>query len=237
MRILSSFKDFYDFVVTEPDNKKVYVRETAKVVYDIKDVNENHVLSPKPRIELRNGNSVFTESTHSNWFVGSILFCDRVRPYIKIEDEIFWHFEDLPEKFVEARRKTNKWGYRKKKKKLTDKEFERWSWHGRFDRILHYEKIDWLVNGAGEPIKTNLNKILNVPIIMLKDSDLRNIEVNTKLNEIGFNKTITPTEAYQELYNWIPYHEPATPSSPDDMGRYEAKGFDKKTSFRPNIKE
>lgn len=41
-----------------------------------------------------------------------------------------------------------------------------------------------------------------------------------------------PQEAFTEIYNWIPYHEPAMPSDPTDMSRFENKGFSKKTSFR-----
>ena len=62
-------------------------------------------------------------------------------------------------------------------------------------------------------------------------------KLNPKLVDISFNKIVSPTEAYQEIYNWIPYIEPELPGPPEDMDRYIAKGFDKKTSFRPKMKE
>jgi hypothetical protein len=61
--------------------------------------------------------------------------------------------------------------------------------------------------------------------------------LNPNLSEIDF-KLIKPERIYQSIYNFIEYVEPSNlPGSPDDMTRYEAKGFDKKTSFRPKMKE
>lgn len=82
--------------------------------------------------------------------------------------------------------------------------------------------------------KNKINSFLKEPILY---TNLSEYIVNVKLTEYGFNKVLSPSQAYQEIYNFLAElkPEPTMPSNPDDMSRYEARGFDMKTSFR-NIK-
>lgn len=52
------------------------------------------------------------------------------------------------------------------------------------------------------------------------------------LKNLGFDKIFTPKEAYLALDEFLSYKEPEIPKNPIDVYRFEAKGFDKKTSFR-----
>lgn len=52
------------------------------------------------------------------------------------------------------------------------------------------------------------------------------------LNKLDFVKVMEPEEIYKMLENYISYKEPILNLDPDDMLRFESKGFDKKTSFR-----
>ena len=56
--------------------------------------------------------------------------------------------------------------------------------------------------------------------------------MNGSLEEIEFKQIKSPTEAFQNIYNWIKYIEPEVPSDIDDIQRFEGQGFDVKTSFR-----
>lgn len=52
------------------------------------------------------------------------------------------------------------------------------------------------------------------------------------LQEVGFNKIMSPHDCYVQIDQYISYIEPEVPSDPTDMQRFEGKGFDKKSSFR-----
>lgn len=221
MRILSKFKDFYDYVVTEPDNKKMFLRETI-------------VLEPEKArdLKIKYGNTILlNEKNIDAGFISVIAFCDMLHLYFQYENIIYWKYEDIPEDIIKKITPRSKWW------KIENNYEDRWWNKNTLNDMLHYKKLGWVCDRhTKEPIKTNLNKVYNTPIVFVAHPNYTKIIVNPKLIDLGFNKVITPTEAYQDIYNWIPYNEPEVPKSPDDMGRYEAKGFDKKTSFRPNMK-
>lgn len=52
------------------------------------------------------------------------------------------------------------------------------------------------------------------------------------LSHIKFDKIVPAEIAYLQIEEFISKKEPEVPSNPDDMNRYEGKGFDKKISFR-----
>jgi hypothetical protein len=239
MRIVSNYKDFYDHVVSQPDNKKVYVRDTKEVVYKEEDHKRNPektILSPISYDKIsERGSSVNFETVDykstGQGYMSVLAYCDKLHHYFQYGDQIFWNYEDIPEDILKKiTPKKSRWS--------NIKDYEKWSW-GRspLRDMHHFKKISWILDRhTKEPIKTNLNKLFNSPLVFMHYPNYLKITVNPKLTDIGFNKVIPPTEAYQDIYNWIPYNEPEVPSSPNDMSRYEAKGFDKKTSFRPNMK-
>jgi hypothetical protein len=238
MRILSKFKDFYDYVVFETDNRKVYVRDTKNVVFNESNINETSVLCPITHNEFRNKYKgyIYNEkwlNKEPKWFIGCVGFCDKIRYYFQHENVIYWNYEDIPDELIKEISPRSKWG------KYELKNYERYSWfRNPFSDMLAYKELGWVIDRhTKEPIKSDLNTLFNCPVVLIASTDLQKVILNPKLNDMGFNKIISPTEAYQDIYNWIPYNEPEVPSSPNDMSRYEAKGFDKKTSFRPNMKE
>lgn len=237
MRILSPFKDFYDYVVSEPDNKKFYLRETKDVVFNEDDHKKNPertILSPISYEKLKETRMKFLHPFDKGYF-SVVAFCGKFRSYLIYENVLYWHYEDIPEKIIKKLQNQDNGRWESYK----SEEYERYGWgQNPLRDMLRYKKIGWVMDKhTKEPMNTNLNKIFDCPVLIINNASVRNIVLNPKLNELSFNKTITPTEAYQDIYNWIPYNEPEVPKSPDDMSRYEAKGFDKKTSFRPNMKD
>ncbi len=221
MRILSKFKDFYDYVVTEPDNKKMFLRDTTLIEPD-----------NARKLYHKYGQSMQFNPKHIDaGFISVLAFCDKFHKYFQYENLIYWRYEDIPEEIIKKITPRSKWW-----KIENDYEHRFWG-RDALNDMLHYKTLGWVCDRhTKEPIKTDFNKVFNSPIVFVALPDYNKIIVNPKLNDFGFNKVISPTEAYQDIYNWIPYNEPEVPKSPDDMSRYEAKGFDKKTSFRPNMK-
>ena len=195
MRIISKYKDYYDWVVFETDNRKVYNRTESEV-------------------EVK-GKYISSWDKTSKYF-GHLYFCNKQYRFLKFDGKYYWNEEDVPNEIV----------------RLINKEAN-----------IHYKKdIKWMKIGlltddkTKEPILFEENIKLGSPVIISYD-DSRIHSLNPKLVDISFNRIVSPTEAYQEIYNWIPYIEPELPGPPEDISRYEAKGFDKKTSFRPKMKE
>ncbi len=85
---------------------------------------------------------------------------------------------------------------------------------------------------------SEINKKENCPIvrskIMWKSFLIEHVEVekNPKLEGYKISRVLPAKEMYLGLCEWLAYKEPATNAPPEDMGRFESKGFSKKTSFR-----
>jgi len=236
MKIISQFKDFYDFVVTETDNRKVFVRATKDVVFTKEEQKKNPsrtILSPIPREKVSQLDRRDYIAHFDHGHVSVVAFCNKLHTYLQYKNLIYWRYEDIPADVLKDLEP-----YGRSRWETSDEDYEKYSWyHNPLKDILRYKKIDWVRDRhTKEPYETKLNKAFNAPVLIVKDGTLDHITLNPRLTDIGFNRILTPTEAYQDIYNWIPYNEPEVPSSPTDLSRYEAKGFDKKTSFRPKMK-
>lgn len=93
-----------------------------------------------------------------------------------------------------------------------------------FEPIKTIEDKIWL-----KRLNNNKYKNLKCPIILKYWNE--NVEFPI-LKNLGFDKIFTPQEAYLALDEFLSYKEPEISKNPTDMNRFEAKGFDKKTSFR-----
>lgn len=84
----------------------------------------------------------------------------------------------------------------------------------------------------------NVNEELNCPIIMTGywPSDLRKFP---QLSKYDFYQALPAEEIYKMLVEWLSNQRSKAESKPDSRTNTEkitSKGFDTKTSFRPNIK-
>ena len=194
MRIISEYKDYYDWVVFETDNRKIFNRTYSSIEYPEKYI------------------SSWDKSAK---YFGTLYFCNKEYKFLHFNGNYYWNNDSVPDDVVKAINKEIN-SFRKDNK-----------WFALGLQISSKTK---------EPYLHDKNLKLGCPIILSYDDRKVNY-FNPKLVDINFNKVVTPIEAYQEIYNWIPYIEPKLPGPPEDMSRYEAKGFDKKTSFRPKMKE
>ena len=60
----------------------------------------------------------------------------------------------------------------------------------------------------------------------------REFYTNIRLASIGFSQVLPPEQVFMQIYNFLIPAEVEPDTNPDNMNRYQAKGFDRKTSFR-----
>jgi hypothetical protein len=208
MKIISKFKDYYDFVAGyDTDPRKVYDRSMRIAGTFYKDV-------PKMKSLEWNG-----------FYLGEVWFCDTRYPYLYDRNgDYHYDYYQIPEA-------TRDW---LQEQRSNHREFDLADhWHIRFKRKRGSRKhpgwMNWLTTK-----EEKINTRFRAPIIFtqLRDELYQEIVFNGRLSDVNFQQVMSPAEAFTTLYNWIPYHEPEMPSDPTDMGRFENKGFDTKTSFR-----
>ena len=237
MKISSKYKDYYDFVLGHNAYpRKVYIR-TLKIF----TANDKEI----PKLLIREVD-IHTIASVKEFFIGEVWFCNERYPYIHdlIHKKIYFIYENIPEeiksrynyiytfllknnfylrinsletifgiKLVEFGKK-----FSRKKQLYWQRKSEQ------HDERLRLEKLKQI----------SYNEKFNSPIIYsrIREGLRPEIVMNGSLEEIEFKQIKSPTEAFQNIYNWIKYIEPEVPSDIDDIQRFEGQGFDVKTSFR-----
>jgi len=82
--------------------------------------------------------------------------------------------------------------------------------------------------------KTDENEKENCPVILLSDLEQASI-LNIRLTDFGINQVISPHDMYMMISNFITREKPVVDTR-TNVQKIEGKGFDKKTSFRHPIK-
>ncbi len=211
MRIVSKYKDYYDWVVFETDNRKIYNRKQDQ---------------KEPKEDIRNDYFPI-----SNGYIGTLYFCNKKYTFLFWKEKYYWDSSKISDQLYDEISKIYQSNFR-----FTYNSSCAWNYF-RIKQLglAHEFKGGWKKDGITDKvIDTKINIKHDCPIALSFNSI--QIITNPKLADIGFNKVMSAQQVYQEIYNWIPFIEPELPGSPDNMDRYEAKGFDKKTSFRPKMK-
>jgi len=228
MYIVSKFKDYYDFVVFETDNRKTYVRQEERFSLYSKFKEKKELIDLIRYVSIHTI-SLETEEMLCRYFIGTVLFCNEFFPYLYDvkNHKYFYSYKSIPAKMREVINKLLS------KKAHYSLEF----FFLAKEDTKDYLQSNFLINKEKENRKIKFNSLCNVPIVFsfLKDNLHPEIIINGRLQNIKFGKVKTPSEAYTDIYNFIPFIEPELDSNPDDMNRYESKGFDVKLSFR-NVK-
>lgn len=97
-----------------------------------------------------------------------------------------------------------------------------WITRDSFDIVYEDDTIVWIKDT--KPVNDK-NKKIDLPYFV-KDGTM------PVLKHLYFDKVLPPDECYRQIEQYISYKEPEPNTDPNDMNRYEGKGFDKKTSFR-----
>jgi hypothetical protein len=215
MKIVSSFKDYYDFAAGyDTDPRKVFVRQKQITNYNtFKEQSDEKGWVAS----IINQHTSLTQ----NYYKGLVIFCNNFYDYFYDANTNIYYtqYQSIPAAVVEDFN-----SYKNSYSKL--KVF----FFNSID-IEQHKRTAW---GDHRQVFENASKIIGAPILytQINKDFTEEYIINGCLNDIKFGAIKLPHEAYQELYNWIEFKEPETDTSPENMSRFESKGFDKKTSFR-----
>ncbi len=176
-----------------------------KVVYFRKPetIDEGHEYSTDIRIE-RNGVSNLYYVYHDKIWV-----CDKCFPVIYVRRELtdygwfYYSYEDLIEVWPELKSRTT-----------------RYKW---YDRSMLAEHL----SDTCSVLK--LNTKYDSPQLWAHHNS---IHKDILLKDCDFQCMMSPEQVFQNVSMWVSAKPEPPQTVPTDMHRFEAKGFDKKTSFR-----
>ncbi len=210
MKIIAPYRDYYDCVQRYGhDHSITYFRKPEAVKYD-------KYKSPFPR-------------SHSNEYV-VVGFCGVLYPAeiisrhtaTGIEKTLCYNINEIDSYVAEYCDKQQQYMY------FTSK-YKRYKMPGRDDHLEFFSDY--------KPIKNNFAEwfVKHRSPLFLYDSASGVLTYNTcLLKSVEFYRVFAPQQAYQEIEMWL--GNQASPEKPipvvDDVTMLEAKGFDKKTSFR-----
>ena len=245
MKIISKFKDFYDYKVTKygVDEKLVYTRKTYCEYFQgfFRDINIDYRISEDDFNKNLKENTKVTDekNIHKILFIGEKLI-----HLFFIENGVYTH---LDIKNNEDLRKFTDFEYRKE---ITFKDGKKFNIYTRF-------KDDWeylLSYDRKKLINLNIDKddiILNEPILLIEyigkcnnekakryySPSLYKFIYNPNLSQMGVH--IDEDFVWQSLVEFLSIKRSEKEISPEvsDENKILSKGFDLKTSFRPNVKK
>lgn len=230
MKILSKYKDYYDYLqgVWGSDPKLVLDRRTEEL-----HRKEDLYSSPRPFSSERKGKYV------------AIGINDKVYTgvYIFSEDKFYYGEElnELAESTGYNSWHDKKWmlKWRSDNYQVDENYVEVVLGKDRFGRLESYDLNT-------QPItKIGLNTRFNCPIVIYNSQDdfdrLKNPYKFPILKELEFARVLPPEEVFREISDWlskrITQKEIQREGILTNKEKIEAKGFDAKRSFRPNMKK
>ena len=245
MKIISKFKDFYDYKVTKygVDEKLVYTRKTYCEYFQgfFRDINIDYRISEDDFNKNLKENTKVTDekNIHKILFIGEKLI-----HLFFIENGVYTH---LDIKNNEDLKKFTDFEYRKE---ITFKDGKKFNIYTRF-------KDDWeylLSYDRKKLINLNIDKddiILNEPILLIEYIGKCNNEkakryYSPSLYKFIYNPNLSQMGVYidadfvwQSLVEFLSIKRSEKEISPEvsDENKILSKGFDLKTSFRPNMKK
>ena len=245
MKIISKFKDFYDYKVTKygVDEKLVYTRNTYCDYFHgfFRDINIDYRISEDDFNKNLKENTKVTDekNIHKILFIGEKLI-----HLFFTENGVYTH---LDIKNNEDLRKFTDFEYRKE---ITFKDGKVFNIYTRF-------KDDWeylLSYDRKKLINLNINKddvILNEPILLIEYIGKCNNEkakryYSPSLYKFIYNPNLSQMGVYidadfvwQSLVEFLSNKRSEKEISPEvsNENKILSKGFDLKTSFRPNMKK
>ena len=245
MKIISKFKDFYDYKVVKygVDEKLVYTRKTYCEYFQgfFRDINIDYRISEDDFNKNLKENTKVTDekNIHKILFIGEELI-----HLFFTENGVYTH---LDIKNNEDLRKYTDFEYRKE---ITFKDGKKFNIYTRF-------KDDWeylLSYDRKKLINLNINKddvILNEPILLIEYIGKCNNEkakryYSPSLYKFIYNPNLSQMGVYidadfvwQSLVEFLSIKRSEKEITPEvsNENKILSKGFDLKTSFRPNMKK
>ena len=230
MKIISKYKDFYDYLsgIYGEDPLIILDRREGRVVKEHMSAEKIILYIGGYKIE---GYNPKPNSTHYN--NGKIYWGDE----LKAIDE----YNSLEESYWRARTK-----YRVDPTRKYYHSKHSVDWDLRANDLIRDDATFINLNKCGSdcifrhklmPDNNHVNDKANCPIIYKSTTT---IEIKyPNLSELNLNTALKPDDVYHLIYEWLSNKKTETENHPEninDIQKLENKGFDRKFSFRPNMK-
>ncbi len=205
MRIISGFKDYYDYIANQNvDNKIVYNRHCQAYETVPKNNQQSYQL-----VGPHDPNVAHTLTFPNKYYdVDSVHVCGTQYSFIAQDGRIVYDPDEMYRLLAAELRK-------------------------RGEPSFAFENLRWTAERCHRPVTSALNEQLNAPVVLERRSDVKaKYLTNISLKSIDFVQVFPPEQAFMLIYNFLTPKEVEPDRDPDNMARYEAKGFDKKVSFR-----
>lgn len=205
MKIISNFKDYYDYLIGQYgiDEKVVYERICSTETDDQKGWNKTGIYKPQHSLE----GTVYSFDILA---VCGIIYCHYYyngKHYFGIEAQDY-----IPKKIKRGLYENDIHTHSDLMKSIPS------------ESMFNYQTNVHLR-------KTNLNEKENCPVLIL-DRDCKYAQVkNPKLLDFDFGKMLSAEECYVQINNFLSREKPVIDNR-TDVQKIVGKGFDKKTSFR-----
>ena len=243
MKIISKFKDFYDYKVAKygVDEKLVYTRKTyceyfQALIGKINNINIDYRISEDDfNKNLKDDiNPIDEKNIHKILFIGEKLI-----HLFFTENGVYTHFDIKNENDL---RKLNDFQYKKEITFKNEKKFSIFSKFGSdWDYLLSYNRKKLITSDIDKD-----DIILNEPMLLIeligKSKSSRYLYIykftyNPVLSKLGVY--IDEDFIWQSLVEFLSNKRSEKEISPEvsNENKILSKGFDLKTSFRPNMKK
>ena len=240
MKIISKFKDFYDYKVTKygVDEKLVYTRKTYCEYFQgfFRDINIDYRISEDDfNKNLKDDiNPIDEKNIHKILFIGEKLI-----HLFLTENGVYTHFDIKNENDL---RKLNDFQY---KKEITFKDGKKFSIFSKFgsdwDNLLSFNRKKLITYDIDK-----YDIILNEPILLIELIGTSKSSKYLYIYKFTYNPNLSQMGVYidadfvwQSLVEFLSNKRSEKEISPEvsNENKILSKGFDLKTSFKPNMKK
>ena len=252
MKIISKFRDFYDYKVAKygVDEKLVYTRKTYCEYYETNFI--SIYTSSDDRISEENFNKNLKEEVEyfkRNNCHKILILGEKLIHLFFTEDGIYTHFDIKNPKDIAGETIYKYWAYYDGTKEITFNDGKKIEIHIAFEELwndfFNYDRKRFLsyLNTSKEEV------LFNEPMILVEyiggidrkiaryDNSVYKFTYNPNLSQMGVY--IDEDFIWQSLVEFLSNKRSEKEISPEvsNENKILSKGFDLKTSFRPNMKK
>ena len=254
MKIISKFKDFYDYKVAKygVDEKLIYNRKTCYDYYKMRFqyLNLHKNVPEKVSIEdfdnnLKEHIKFFDKTNHNK----ILIVGEKIVHLFFTEDGIYTHFDIKNPKDIGGEKIYRYWAYYTDKKEITFNDGKKIEFFITFNDIWNdlfsYDRKRFL--SYMEISKDDI--LFNEPMILIEyvgKADRKTARFDNSIYKITYNPNLSQMGIYfdedfiwQSLVEFLSNKRSEKEISPEvsNENKILSKGFDLKTSFRPNMKK
>ena len=254
MKIISKFKDFYDYKVTKygVDEKLIYNRKTCCDYYKMRFQYLNLHKNVPEKVSVEDFDNILKE--HIKFFNKTnhnkiLIVGEKIVHLFFTEDGVYTHFDIKNPKDIGGETIYKYWAYYDGTKEITFNDGKKIEIHIAFEELwndfFNYDRKRFLsyLNISKEEV------LFNEPIILVEyiggidrkiaryDNSVYKFTYNPNLSQMGIY--IDEDFIWQSLVEFLSNKRSEKEISPEasNENKILSKGFDLKTSFRPNMKK